>query len=322
MGDAGNPSRIENVLIIGNQYLSRTIIAALSRTRRYKITVLTYEHQEPYLPHDVAVSDITHKTTNFTADSLSNALLGKDVVISTLRPGDLDLQTRIINASIATGVKRFIPNEYGYDTRNTTVQERLPAYKTRASILTYIEKLQTENKIEYIALSVGTILDQTLLSGSLGFNLKWQSATLAGNGGDIFPVTSLRRVGDIVASVLECWNHVRNSYLDVNGCSTSAKELVGCLERVMGKEWVVSYSNVDDLVAEAGRRLERGFPDAAWVLLERSIVFGGDAGGSRAEEEEGWVRERLGLRKENVEEIVRGAVHEWEHSERGGCGCG
>jgi hypothetical protein len=75
------------------------------------------------------------------------------------------------------------------------------------------------------------------------------------------------------------------------------------------------------LVREAERRQTSGFPDAAWILLERSVLYDRDIGGVRsflAHPMNG----KLGLEAEKVEDIVRSAVHEWKHSEKGDCGCG
>jgi hypothetical protein len=172
-----------------------------------------------------------------------------------------------------------------------------------------------------VGIATGCLLDHVLISGTLGFDLKWHSASLAGRGAELFPATSLTRVGDVVAKVIHKWDRARNTYLYANGCTTSANQVVEFLQKATRAQWAVEFSGVGELVREAEGRLERGFPDAAGVLMERSVVFEREVGGVREFLAQG-VNGRLGLETERVEDIVRGAVQEWKHGGEGGCGCG
>lgn len=55
--------------------------------------------------------------TEYNLADLTEALKGKDAVISMIPIVSLDQQAVVIDAAIAAGVKRFIPSEYGSDTR-------------------------------------------------------------------------------------------------------------------------------------------------------------------------------------------------------------
>ncbi|CAL5868541.1 uncharacterized protein PFLUO_LOCUS2767 [Penicillium psychrofluorescens] len=59
------------------------------------------------------------REVDFTSlDSLTSALQGEDVLVNTLGfgPAGLDVHLRLIDASLAAGVQRVIPSEFGVDT--------------------------------------------------------------------------------------------------------------------------------------------------------------------------------------------------------------
>jgi hypothetical protein len=308
-----------------NQYLSRTIISSLHSKNQYSITILTYPSQTPFLPPTTKPTDITHKTTSFTSTHLEDVFCGQDVVISTIAPNDYELQENIINGCVAAGVPRFIPNEFGLDSQNCVIREKLPAYDAKARVSDYLCSLQKDGGseqgkfIEWVALGVGTVLDQDLLSGKLGVDLKWQSASFPGDSpNDLFLATSLRRVGELVSSVLERWDVVKNSYVYAAGCITSAQQVIDLLEREMQVKFLVGQADQGDLEKEAERMVKGGWPDAGWGLLERSMLFDRDAG-------KAFIGRKgcmtLGLDREKIGDIIAIAVHEWKHTERGDCGC-
>jgi hypothetical protein len=308
-----------------NHFLSRTILSSLHPKNKYTITILTYPAQTPFLPPTIKATDITHKTTTFTSASLEEIFCGQDVVISTIAPNDYELQKTIIDACVAASVSRFVPNEFGLDSQHRGVREKLPAYNARARASSYLRSLQKNcgtdeiGALEWTALATGTILDQDLLSGKLGIDLKWQSASLSGNSAnDLFPATSLHRIGELVASMLERWDTVKNSYIYAAGCITSAQQIIDLLEQEMGVKFAVGQADTGDLEREAERMVKGGWPDAGWGLLERIMLLDEDAG--KAFRGKGGC-EALGFESERAEDVIAGAVHEWMHTEKGDCGC-
>ncbi|KAJ9660031.1 hypothetical protein H2201_007072 [Coniosporium apollinis] len=357
--------RIKNILIIGNQHLSSTILSALHRSTHSTLTLLTSPRQTPYLPPSVPVSALTHRTTDFTFPSLRATFAGQDLVISTLGGGDFSLQTRIINACVAAGVKRFVAHEFGQDSLNKGVQGRLPPSRERARVMAFLREMQTageaevgetngeghddgeangccgecdcgegheqgvmvqttdgfENEFEWVGVAVGCILDQKLISGDLGFDLQWQSATMHGTGKERFAITSLARVGEVVARVVERWEQVKNQYLYSAGCITTADEIVGCLEKAMGKQWTVGHVETEQCVREGEQRIRSGFPDAGMFLIERSVLYDEELGAVKAFEEKD-AKSVLDLKAEGLGHLVSHAVHDFEHHGKADCGCG
>lgn len=237
-----------------------------------------------------------------------------------MSPGDLTLQKRIVDACLAAGIKKFIPNEFGFDSGNPEIQRRLPAYEARGELIQYLKTKQEEKQLEWVGLAVGTIFDHELISGKIGFDLKWHSASIPGRGSTHFPATSLKRVGDLVAAVILRWSSVKNTYLYASGCIASADQVVLCLQMETKANWVVDFSDSKNAVREAEQRLEKGWPDAGWTLMERSIVFDFDIEGVQNFMASS-ANAKLGFGAEKIDEIVHSAVHEWNHSDKGDCGC-
>ncbi|EKG17098.1 hypothetical protein MPH_05670 [Macrophomina phaseolina MS6] len=173
----------------------------------------------------------------------------------------------------------------------------------------------------WVALATGTLLDRRLVSGDLGFDIKWQSATVHGSGKEEFAVSSLVWVGRLVARVMERWDSVRNRYLYAAGCVTTADEVIECLQKSTGKEWAVGHIDVEDCVKEAERRLDRGFPDAGMLLMERSVLYDATLDAVEAFKTRK-ANDMLGAGDEKVEDIVDAAFHEFQQHGKADCGCG
>ena len=63
-----------------------------------------------------------------SVDELKDALNGVEVVVSTLATLAIDTQKPLIDASVAAGVKRFLPSEFGSDLDNPS-NKVLPVFQ-------------------------------------------------------------------------------------------------------------------------------------------------------------------------------------------------
>lgn len=244
-----------------------------------------------------------------------------DLIISTTSGGSFDTQRKIIDSAIEAEVPRFIAPEFGQDSLNGTIQERLPPSRERARMIEYLGEQASNGKITWVGIATGTTLDRGLLSGNLGVDLKWQSATMHGEGHEHFAASSSAWIGQVTLAVIEYWEQVKNTYLYAAGLITSANEVVKSLERATAKQFEVGRSDVEQCVQEAERRLKSGFPDAGMFLMERSILYDERMGAARPFEAND-AKERLGLKTEKLEAVIRGVLHDEEH--HGGkpsCGC-
>lgn len=232
-----------------------------------------------------------------------------------------DAQKPVIDAAVENGVPRFVPSEYGHDTQNKLLQERLPPYKERARAIEYLQQLSDKGEIEWVAVATGTVLDRGILNGNLGFDVKWQSAALAGNDNVRFPGSSTPWDGKVMAAVIKHWDKVKDQYLYVAGLTVNAREILKSLEKARGKEFAVGRGDVKEHVSEAHKRFKQGFPDAAMYLLERSVLYDEDLANTEPFEKHD-AKEKLGLEAEKLEDIIKAVMHDYEHhGGQGGCGC-
>ncbi|KAK3708965.1 hypothetical protein LTR37_011129 [Vermiconidia calcicola] len=311
----GTASGIERILILGDNYAGSSILKALSRSEF-----------EVHVAHPHALSRQSNGVTYHTHD-LSESLkplffeLKPHLVISTASGGSFETQKNIIDSTIEAGIPQFIPSEFGQDSLNTCVQERLPPSRERARVIKYLERQADDGHISWVAVATGSALDRGLLSGNLGFDLKWQSATLHGEGTERFAASSSAWIGRVVLAVIERWQEVKNQYLYVAGVTTSANEVIDQLEKITSKSFVAGRAEVEECVREAERRLEQGFPDAGMFLMERSVLYDQKIDAVRSFEESDAVS-KLGLEKERIADTIKGVVHNQQHHGGApGCGC-
>jgi len=303
-------------LILGDNYAGASIIKELKRSADLEIHVA---HQfGPDSPDD----RLTYHTGSSSRDYPQLfSTVKPSLVINTLTAVHFDVQKEIIDAAVEKGVPRFVLSEYGHDTQNKQLQERLPPYKERARTIEYVQQLSKDGKIEWVAVATGTVLDRGILNGNLGFDIKWQSAALAGNDNVPFPGSSAQWDGKVMAAVIKHWDEVKNQYLYVAGLTPNSRDIVKSLEKARNKDFAVSRDDVKGYVREAHRRMKQGFPDAGMFLMERSVLYDEDLGNVRPFQNND-AKEKLGLQAEQLEDIIKAVMHDYDHhGGQGGCGC-
>ncbi|OQN96968.1 hypothetical protein B0A48_16942 [Cryoendolithus antarcticus] len=305
------------VVLLGANRISSSIAHALAHGG-YDVYIVaqTKESSSP-TPHT------TYHHSDLSPTSFRPLLesLNPDLLISTTSGGNFDLQTSIIDTAISAGVPRFIPAEFSHDTSNPEICERLPPHKERERVIDRLRSLASEGRIEWCGIATGVLLDYGLLSGDLGLELKWQSATIHGDGAQDFPASSVDWIGKAVVAAAEHWEVVRNQYIYLNGLVTSGDEVVSTLEKATGQTWEVGRVDVEDTLREAEQRIKRGFPDAGMFLVGRSVLYDPDvnAVGAFLRSED---KRKLGLEDESLGELVEGVVHQYRHHGKADCGCG
>ncbi|CAG8626150.1 3964_t:CDS:2, partial [Paraglomus occultum] len=167
-------------------------------------------------------------------DNLVNALKGTDALISTVAPArtatvwDFDaLQTPLLDAAKAAGVKRFIPSEFGIDYR---VGDH-PVSDTKAS---FREKVQNSG-LEYTIILCGLFAE---FLGWFAFDVKNKTATFLVDGSTKLAVISLSDVAKFTAESLKL-NECRNTTIRVIGSSLPLNEILKNFEQATGSKWKV-----------------------------------------------------------------------------------
>ncbi|KIW49133.1 hypothetical protein PV05_10841 [Exophiala xenobiotica] len=241
----------------------------------YSVTVLTRKGSTSTskLPKSPNLSVVEVDYSSVT--SLTEALKGHDVVVSTLATESLGSQYPLIDAAIAAGVKRFIPSEFGSDTTHPK-SSKLPVYKYKVETQHYLQAKSAEHpEFTYTLVLNGAFLSWGIKVGFL-VNVANHSATVW-NGGDVpFSATNLETVGEAVAGVIQHLPETANRPVYVQGARITQNQLIKYAKEKDGVEWQLTPKETAKAYEEASAELAKG-PNAnigaAMVGYLMSAIF-------------------------------------------------
>ncbi|CAN9341028.1 unnamed protein product [Alternaria alternata] len=293
----------KNVLLIGaGGSLAAPVLAAFAARSEYNLTILTRHDSSATFPSGVPVV----KANYISLNSLISAFKGQDAIVSLIGGHALSSQDFFIDAAIRAGVKRFIPSEYGPNSRNEDfVKYNDVVLPVRAGIVDYLKykEGQGDGKLSWTSVICGGFFDWMLYSGMLGFDLKSRSVELIDNGTSVCTFTSFSTVGETVVKILDRADETRNQYVFTMSFQVSPRDVLEVIEKVDGKKWSVHYTTCEEVITKGRKRLDNG--DFAGIMdLTRGAAFGRLALGD--ESKNGFWNQRLELvEDEDIEEAVR-----------------
>lgn len=275
-------SAIKTVALAGaTGNLGPAILSALST--RFAVTVLTRQTSKNTFPDSITVKPVDYESVS----SLTAALEGIDAVVSTLATSATIPQTNLIDASLAAGVKRFIPSEYGSDTSNPK-NAALPVFAGKVSTEKYLkEKCTSESGLTYTFVITGPFLDWGLKVGfvlgttTVDDTTEWELF----NGGDVpFPATTLSQIGKAVAGVLTHPAETANRFVFVRNAVITQNQLLKIAEKISegtDKKWPTKNVDVAGLEKSAYEELGKEKPNfgAAMRNFIKVSIWGKGTGG-------------------------------------------
>lgn len=98
-----------------------------------------------------------HKVDFESFDSLKDAFSGQDAVVSVVGSPGVSAQRLAIDAAIAAGVKRFIPSEFGVNTRKVRDRPMGAILRGKVEVVDYL--IEREREIEWTGVSTGLFFD-------------------------------------------------------------------------------------------------------------------------------------------------------------------
>ncbi|KAL4787731.1 hypothetical protein BJX76DRAFT_369021 [Aspergillus varians] len=204
--------------------------------------------------------NLTIKEVDFTStESLITALQDAQpqVVISCLATLAIGSQNPLIDASVAAGVTRFIPAEFGMDSLNPLSVE-LPVCAPKAATQRYLsDKSMTTPGFSWTGIANGLFLDWCLKEGVI-LDLEKHTATLY-NGGDVpFSATLLKDVAKAVVGVLEHLDETRDRVVYVHSARVTQNRLIQYAKEKDGKEWDVVVKGTEEVKREGLEELAKG----------------------------------------------------------------
>ncbi|KAM0272197.1 hypothetical protein ACHAQH_008820 [Verticillium albo-atrum] len=240
--------------------------------------------------------------TDFSLESLTEIFKGKEAVVSMIPIASLGEQAVVIEASIAAGVKRFVPSEYGSDSDNAAVIAAVPFFEAKKK---YLDLLRSkEDVISWTALITGPFFDWGLPIGIWGFDLAKKTGRFVDGGKTRFTTSNSDQIARSLVGILEHADETKNKLVFVESFTTSQVEVLAALEKASGEKWQVEHVTSDEVRAQGFKLFGEGDLQGGGGALIQALVLG--EGGLEDHTASGvaeW-NKLLGLPKENVEETV------------------
>ncbi|KAH9065089.1 NAD-P-binding protein [Lactarius deliciosus] len=175
-------------------------------------------------------------------ESIKTALVGVDVVISTIAPAVLDLQVEIAQAAKEVGVKLFVPSEFGGPTEGKTGEFLSDKGKIQ-------EHLKTIG-IPYALFYTGALSDYIFVP-FMDLDVTSGKVSIGGDGSKLIPFTSRPDVARYISYVLTHLpvDQLENRSFTLTGDTKSFNELFKEYQAKTGKKLDVTYIPVSELEA-------------------------------------------------------------------------
>ncbi|KAK8919615.1 hypothetical protein H634G_03141 [Metarhizium anisopliae BRIP 53293] len=270
-------SAIKNVTIVGAAgNLGATVFKTLVDSGKFNVQVLRRPNSTTQYPAGTKVVEADFSSV----DALATALEGQDAVISLLAATALSLQRQLIDASIKSGVKRFIPSEFGGDLSNAKNRTLLP-FLEKVKIQDYLTDKSKSSSLTYTYIYTGGFLDWGIEANFL-LDVSNYQPTIYNGGNQVFNSTSLDTVAKGVVGVLTHPDETKNRAVYLGDVKISQNGLLAIAKKVApNKLWQPKHTTLDEATAEADKRLAQGIVDFQTIVpyLYRSIFdpeHGGD----------------------------------------------
>ncbi|KAJ0118850.1 hypothetical protein J7T55_013106 [Diaporthe amygdali] len=259
---------IKKVAIAGaNGALGSAVFAQIVKGG-FEVTALVRSAGKiPNLP-----SSAKEVVVDFTSqDSLAAALKGQDATVSVLgsQPGAGAAQKALAQASAVSGVKRFIPSDFGSNLENSEVR-KLAVFKEKFEVRDELARLAKEGKLTWTSVCNNAFLDWGL-ENKFVLDPVEGKATLWDGGDFPISVTRLAAVGQAVVGVLKHPDETANRTVYVQEAAVSLKQLVEIAKELTpGKKWTVVEGNTAEVVQKSNEALSKGIFEV-WVFV--SLIF-------------------------------------------------
>ncbi|KAJ4289912.1 hypothetical protein N0V88_006707 [Collariella sp. IMI 366227] len=266
----------------------------------FKVTAITRETSTSTFPDRVEV----RRAKLTSVESLTAAFTGLDVVIITVTTTESDNQTPFADAAIAAGVKRFIPAEWGHNTRPGKLSGPLVqmlAGKTKTTDY-LIEKTKVHPELTWTGIATSPFLDWGLDHGVFGINLPTKTATIFDSGNEPGSASTLPFVAQAVVAVLKREEQTANKYYHVAEHTVTQNQLLRLFEEETGVKFAVTNTSTKDIAKVRDEKIARGDWSA---FFEALLVYGFADGEGKVVKEGDAGNKELGLEGRELREVVR-----------------
>ncbi|KAI7766989.1 hypothetical protein LZL87_013327 [Fusarium oxysporum] len=267
----------------------------------FKVTTITRQESKATFPADVVVKrvDLSSK------ESLVEAVKGQDAIVSTVSGEAIASQKLFIDAAITAQVKRFIPSEFGVNTREARGTKFGQFVAPKIADVDYLIELSKRYTwFSWTGIATGAFFDWGLRNGFFGFDLKNKTCQIYDSGNEPFSGTNLAFIGKCVTAALAKPEATANKFLTIASFTVSQNEVKKVIEEEIGSELTTANVKTSDLEKIGQEKLANNDP-SAFVEYLSQYVFADGAGQAVTENAAVTV---LGLQEESLRETVRAAI--------------
>jgi len=292
---------INNVAIIGGGgNLGPAIVQALLNAK-FNVTIVTRPQSKSKFPSGV----LFRKVDYTSAKSLVEAFEGQDAVVSVIGGAGIALQKSFVDAAVKAGVKRFIPSEFGLNTRSLPDTGIAKLLAGKVETVNHLQAAAAANSdFSWTGLSTGLFFDWGLKVGSVGFIAATKTANIVDSGNEPFQGTNLPTIGLAIVSILKKLPETANKYLVVSSFTTTQNELLKIYEEETGAQWKVVSAKSSELVKIGDEKLAKGDFSAFGDYLS-AFVFADGNGPARSAES---ANALLDLPKEDLRTTIKASL--------------
>ncbi|KAI8189702.1 Aspyridones efflux protein apdF [Colletotrichum sp. SAR 10_86] len=271
----------------------------------FTVTAISRTSSTATFPAGVAV----RKADLSSVESLTAALAGQDAVvsaISTVAAVVKGAQDPLVDAAVAAGVKRFIPSEYGLNTRNLKGEILGDWLIAKTEAVDYlIEKAKAHEGFTWTGIGTSLFFDWSITRGIYGIDLANKSIDLFDSGNQKVSTTSLVFLAEGIAAVLKHPDETANQYINIIEFDVTQNQLLKLFEEETGAKWTVNHKTADKVNEEGKRKLAAGgrFPFEEFLIKYHFADVPG-----HSIPEEGKANKVLELPQSDLREFVKGYI--------------
>ncbi|KAK1982389.1 NmrA-like family protein [Colletotrichum cereale] len=288
----------------GSGNLGPSIVGALL-AGGLEVTALSRRESSAKFPPKVTVK----KVDLDSIEEVTEALKGQDAVVSIVGTVGFASQKTLADAAVAAKVKRFIPSEFGINSREVRGTKIGAILSPKIKLVDHLIALSEKNSsFTWTGISAGAFFDWDFSGGLLGFDVKNKTVNIFDSGNEPFSPSTLGFIGKSVASVLKNLETTANKYIKVASFTTTQRELLKIIEEKTGSTFIVNNVKTSDLEKTADEKLAKGDFSAFLQLVQQHIFADGNG---NAAKDNAAVR-LLGLQEEDARAVTEKALAVWK----------
>ncbi|CEL01001.1 hypothetical protein ASPCAL00593 [Aspergillus calidoustus] len=206
---------------------------------------------------NLSVAAVDYDSTS----SLTNALEGHQAVVACFGVATpVGSQDILIDASVAAGVSRFFPAEFGTDTANSRCA-KLPVFAKKIHALDYLKK-----KVAADSATPHSVPARSWIGA-------WNTPSCT---------TTLATIGKAVVRILAHLEETKNRHVYIHDAVTTQNQPIAIAKKIDGKDWDLTRTTSAFAEASAYAELKKETPDPMkflFLLLQVSVLsegYGGD----------------------------------------------